>query len=265
VKNEKKVETLKELGLTTTEAKIYLTLIQKGPITAKEIAQISKIARPDVYRIISNLQKEGAIETLIAKPTIFEAVPAKNLVPSLLKRQIVKQEALYEKTEKLLSDLKRNPSSEIHREPSVDYTIVPGKEVIVQKLKQAVLDAEISVCTVTSKNRFSAAMLEFADAYEAALEKGVRIRLAVERHVPQKAAIKIAQTLMKDQNFEVKYFEGPPAAIVSIFDSKIALVTMSATAQLAGTSALWSSSSSFVKLAETYFEKRWDNANLIKF
>jgi hypothetical protein len=71
------------------------------------------------------------------------------------------------------------------------------------------------------------------------------------------------QTLSEDPDFEVKCFEGNPPAIVSIFDNKKAYVTLSATAQLAESSAIWSSNPSFIALAQNYFESEWSKASLV--
>jgi sugar-specific transcriptional regulator TrmB len=43
---EKHLETLVHLGLTSCQAKVYLAAIQSGTTTAKNISQVTKIARP---------------------------------------------------------------------------------------------------------------------------------------------------------------------------------------------------------------------------
>jgi sugar-specific transcriptional regulator TrmB len=265
LKIEERLSTLKELGLTIDEAKIYLTLVQEGPITAKEISRASGIARPYIYRIVADLMKGGAVEAPVTKPAVFKAVSAENLIPMLLERKMKKQKSLKEKTIELLSDLQNNRLHKLSKEPSFDYTIVPGREVIIKKLKDSIYDAEKSVYTVTSKARFSAAMFEFEEVYQAVLNRGVKIKLAVEKHVPDEKTLIIVRSLTRYPNFKVKYFNGPPPAIVSIWDDKKALVTISATAQLPGTSALWSSNPSFIELAQNYFEKRWKQAVSIDF
>ena len=143
-------------------------------------------------------------------------------------------------------------------EPGIDFAIIPGKEVIIQKLKESLLKTQISLCVVTSKSRFSASIDEFANAYRKALKKGVKIKIAAEQIAPSKA-LEIVQTLSRDQCFEVKYFKDPPPAIVSIFDAKEAYLTLAATAQLDSTSAILSNNLGFIALAQTYFEKMWNN------
>jgi len=53
------IKSLTNLGLTPTQAKIYLANLQTGQATAKAISQTSKIAREDIYRTLPSLQALG--------------------------------------------------------------------------------------------------------------------------------------------------------------------------------------------------------------
>ena len=262
MKNWERLVTLKELGLTNNQARTYLALLQAGPTTAKELAKTSKIARPDIYRILPALEKEGLVEKLMTRPASFEAVPPVYVLPTLLKHKTTKQYALKKKTKQLLSDLRNNHSKKEGLGTDTEFTIVPGKEVVVQRLRSSILESQMSVSVVTSNKRFSAAILEFASAYQKALEKGVKIRIATDYHAVTTTALKVLQTLSKDTRFEVRYFDASPAAIVGIFDNKEAFVSMSSTAQLAEAPAIWSNNLSFIALVQDYFENKWRNATI---
>ena len=71
---------------------------------------------------------------------------------------------------------------------------------------------------------------------------------------------KILQSLLTNSGFEVKFFPEAPEAIVSIFDGKEASVTLSAIANTAKASALWSNDLSFVALTQSYFKTKWNNS-----
>jgi sugar-specific transcriptional regulator TrmB len=260
VKREERIETLKELGLTFCQARTYLSLLQIGPATAKHIAETSKIARPDVYRIIPALQKEGIVEKLMTNPTTFHAISLTQVLPTMLKYKIAKLNKLKKKTEELLRDFKNSPAKGL-LETDAEFIMIPGKQAIIEKLKEALLKSQISASVVTSKNRFSAAILEFEKIYQKALEKGVKIKIATDRHIPQKKALEAIENLAKNPNFEVKYFDDVPPAVVSIFDNKEVSLILSAKAQLTGTSAIWSNNQSFMALAQDYFENKWIKAS----
>lgn len=50
------------LGVTKTELKIYLMLLNKGKCTAKELSDIINIPYTKVYGILSRLEKRGWIK-----------------------------------------------------------------------------------------------------------------------------------------------------------------------------------------------------------
>jgi sugar-specific transcriptional regulator TrmB len=260
LKSEERLQVLTKLGFTLDQARIYLALVQEGPATARKIAEISKIARPDIYRIIPTLQKEGVVEKHVTKPAIFQAIPLAFVLPIMLKRKTIEQNKLKKKTEELLSHFKNTHAKDL-QEAGTEFTIISRKEAIILRLKEALLKSQISVCVVTSQKRFSAAILEFEKIYRKDLKKGVKIRMATDRHIPQKEALKALQNLMEDSNFEVKYFDEAPKAIVSIFDNKEAIITLSATASLAEASAIWSNNPCFTALAQSYFENKWNQAS----
>jgi len=96
---------LKELGLNDNEIQIYLLLIQKGPLTASTIAELTKLHRTHVYDLLESLTNKAVVAYIIKEnKKYFQPVEPKKL-DVLLER---KQEQLNEDTEKLrklISDL----------------------------------------------------------------------------------------------------------------------------------------------------------------
>ncbi|USN45057.1 MAG: hypothetical protein H6502_03265 [Candidatus Woesearchaeota archaeon] len=54
---------LKEIGLTNAEIKIYLALLQKGPLTKTPLVNESKISGSKVYEVIEKLTTKGLISS----------------------------------------------------------------------------------------------------------------------------------------------------------------------------------------------------------
>lgn len=258
MKSQEQIKTLTELGLTLDQARTYLALTQASPATAKAISDISKIAKPDIYRIIPSLQEQGIVEKLVTKPASYQAIPMEHALPALLKRREAEQNRLRRKTEELLSDYRNNQSHGLL--DSAEVVVVPGKGAILNRLNEALLKTRYSLCVITSHKRFSAANLEFEKVYREILRKGGKIRIATDRHIPQKSSLKMMQTFADKASFEVRFFEDTVPSVVGIFDGKEAYVVLTATARLAEASALWSSNPSFVALAQNYFENKWSKA-----
>lgn len=61
MKNNKLIETLKELGLTENEAEVYFTSLSLGPSTIIKIARASEIKRTTVYSTVDSLRQKGLV------------------------------------------------------------------------------------------------------------------------------------------------------------------------------------------------------------
>lgn len=56
------IKFLSYLGLEFDESTVYLSLLNKGPMTVLELSRATKISRTNVYRIIERLKDQGFVE-----------------------------------------------------------------------------------------------------------------------------------------------------------------------------------------------------------
>ena len=81
-------ELLTSIGLSLTESKIYLTLLDKGELKAGEIVSYSKINSGRLYEILDALQSKGFISCVVKDGVkFFSAAP-----PTILRDYLEKQE-----------------------------------------------------------------------------------------------------------------------------------------------------------------------------
>ena len=102
---DESIEILVELGLTHTEAKVYTALLCLKRATAKNIHRASKVARQDVYQLLSDLQEKGLIEKIIGKPAKFKPIPASDAVSILTERRNEQSQKLKKKQSNTLEIL----------------------------------------------------------------------------------------------------------------------------------------------------------------
>ena len=72
--SESDIQALTNIGLTKLEAKVYLTLVRSGGLTAKSISNVSGIARQDIYRLTNDLMKKALVKKELNIPNNFEAI-----------------------------------------------------------------------------------------------------------------------------------------------------------------------------------------------
>jgi sugar-specific transcriptional regulator TrmB len=116
------------------------------------------------------LENKCLIEKEVNSPTRYTAVAPEIILPMLVKRKQTEIFDLKTKAE-AIADSFRNKQPQM---PEVTeegkekpfFKVIPGKEVIVHRLKRLLQEAQVSVDVVTTHKRFSSAILEFAEDYK---------------------------------------------------------------------------------------------------
>lgn len=84
--DEDAVEGLKQLGLTTYEARVFLALQKLGSASASEISKVADVPRSQVYGAAENLEDRGLVEIQQSTPTVYRPVPLEEARTRLLDR-----------------------------------------------------------------------------------------------------------------------------------------------------------------------------------
>lgn len=69
------VESLRTLGLTDYEARVYSTLVALGQADAKQVYEYLGASKPNVYESLKSLSARGFVLTVSAKPAVYKAAP----------------------------------------------------------------------------------------------------------------------------------------------------------------------------------------------
>jgi sugar-specific transcriptional regulator TrmB len=254
------VQTLRRLGLTSNQARVYLALARSGMSTAKTISIVSKIPREDVYRIMPQLQTLGLVEKEITAPAMFKAIPVEETVLSLVRRRIEETSELQTKAKELLRNFKQNIAIENVEAEEPQFILISGREASLQRRRRATNNAQRSIVAVTSWKRFPRGLYTYAEEVKKALGRGVEIRFVTEKPGDEDSIPKIMADLMKNPSFKIRYTTAPPAVIVAVYDKKEVYVVTSATADMEEFPALWSNNLSLLTLAQKYFELMWSTS-----
>lgn len=258
------IQTLMHLGLTCSEATIYLTLVKLRKSGAKKIANMANIARPDVYRIMPCLEQLGLAEKILAKPIEYKATPLKNGYQILLQNKSQEFIELKDKT----IDLIENTND------TIDKGTLPDEEQNFVLISSKTLHQK-NVALECAKTRYSLDVIDkwgglwFQIFYRhqihiKALKRGVKIRIITEKH-DGFLADKIPVLLNNNPLFEIRYITSPIPIRAEIYDGKKVDMSTKPANDTEVTPSLWSNNQQFVKLMTAYFEETWEKAELPKF
>ncbi|AEA46077.1 TrmB family transcriptional regulator [Archaeoglobus veneficus] len=134
---EKLVDALRSFGLSEYEAKVLLSLIAEGELTAKQIAELSGVPRTSVYEVVKGLMAKGLVQAG-GKPMKFRALPSDELMNLFSRR-------LKENIEFLKREL---PSVESSKREEV-VRIYTG-EVAINALKESIEGARREIIVATT-------------------------------------------------------------------------------------------------------------------
>lgn len=81
------IERLQQLGFNESEARLYVALLQRQPLTGYELAKVSGVPRPNVYGVLQKLEQRGAVVRLDNPDgTRYAPVPFDELLQRLRQR-----------------------------------------------------------------------------------------------------------------------------------------------------------------------------------
>ncbi len=251
---EENIRTLSDLGLTSGQAKIYLALLRTGTASIRKIALASGVARPDAYRVLSELQEMGIVEKIVALPTEVKPLPIEDAIGILMLRKTKESLDLNKRAGKLLEHLKEKTIGP-HIEDN-QFFLIQGDaiELELQKLLEKAKD-NISIM-ISRKEMLQWLINRYAKILKA-LKRGVTIKIITEESCGTNLSKKII-SLQKFPNFECRCIVGFPAVGFRMCDNQEILLTTSNLK--ANYVAVFSNNSSLIKLAQNYFSSAWFSA-----
>lgn len=256
------VSTLTELGLSVSQAKIYLALAKSRSLKAHEISLISGITRPDVYRVIAQLEKEGFVERTISKPEKFRGISVEKCVAELMQRRLMKTAELQKKTLTLTQNFKRvTEKDEISEGPQ--FKLIPSRSAVYAKAEKMIRSVEETICFMALRRRMIAWVSSYSHLLENALTRKVDFRIIIPKPEANERLGEPLEALMKYPSFDLRLCSVPPNVGFSVWDRKEILLSTSSVDTPYPQPTLWSDNKAAVDLAQDYFDIMWKKAQKI--
>lgn len=141
--SEEILKFLKELGLTSLEAKAYVTLLINGEMSAKELAKVMNVHFSQLYNIMSSLEVKGFIEVQEGRPKRYKTVD----IGYVASRRIAEIRSRAKKIKKILEQVRQSPT---YSRPSIWITL--GMRNILRNLVELINNAKYDTFIVIHKD-----------------------------------------------------------------------------------------------------------------
>lgn len=207
---------LREMGLTESEANVYLALLKNGPSLAGAISRKTGIHRRNIYDITERLIKKGVIGYMLKNNRrLFEAVNPEKFVEILKEKESGLMEGL--------PMLKEMYASTKEKQETLFYKGVEGlksvfqdqlednKEVLILGASKSAFDVLPFYFKWYDKDRVKKRIKARIISSE---ELGKKIPLAEIRYLPQKYANPLAINIYKDKVSIILWKKSPIAIVI---------------------------------------------------
>ena len=263
---EEYIKILAELGLTLTEAKVYMSLLGLKIATANLIHHRSNVARQEVYRVLSDLEKKGLIEKIIDRPTKFRAIPANNAISILLQKKTEHHNRLRKKAINRFRNFELDCEETLPNKIDTKLIMLSKSQTHptsqTDKLGKAVDNAQKSVLCSTTLPLFAKIKFKDEHTWKKAVKRNVKFRIIIGRKRPkEKPELKLDPELKNTDYFEVRLSPTVLPVCVLLVDEKQAFCRLGSTENHP---VLWSTNPNFVSLIKDYFEMKWNYLSMIE-
>lgn len=148
MRKEKIINTLTDLGLKKTEAKVYFYLAKKGPKQAKEIVKAVGVTKQRLYPILKALQSKAVINASLDRPATFSAISYERLLDLFAKTKLEEAKIIEANKNELLLDWKY--ISALNKFNSQGkFSIIKGHKYVFSKIKQMIEETECSFSVIS--------------------------------------------------------------------------------------------------------------------
>jgi len=247
--DERLLRALRNLGLSSYEARVYICLVRHGALTASEISSLSKVPFSRVYDVLASLDMGGWITIEQGRPRKY--VPkspretAKAAVLAAQDRLAEWEQIVIEDLQPLFDEKTKISAPEVH--------ILHGSSNVRAKLNVALGQAERTV--LLSWGEVSQEDINFLGPILVHLRKrGVAIKILVSERTLTPKVRRLIRAVGEGRRRREIYGGG------AIIDGRQAVIILTTGAKPL---AIWSSHTELADLAKTYFLYLWNTAQEI--
>jgi sugar-specific transcriptional regulator TrmB len=257
-------QTLVGLGLTYRQARTYLTILDIGDSSARNIAKASNVSRPNLYTTISSLEKLGLVEKIIKTPTIFRAVPLKIAVKTLIRNKTAEYVSLKKKSRELLerAEAQLKSNNMILPEENQSFVLLPLSEDFKRRVYQAYNRAQTSLKVVGPLRMFQGWDKADIQVFERGCKRGVKFQLLIhEQSYDDKLLLPFMTR--KSALFEIRLTPTLLPLLFCLFDKTELFFGTTSEQDITMNPQLWTSNQCMISIVDEYFEGIWQKAKQI--
>jgi sugar-specific transcriptional regulator TrmB len=250
--NEEKV--LTNLGLTSSEARVFLALARMGPSKVTSISQSSGIHRTHLYEVLKSLESRGFVEKQLDSG-IYLAIPLNEAAQFLVRDRQQEISKLESEIKEISESLPRNNREE-HKKPEILLT--SNKNYTFNRGQKYLESAKTQIDQMHTWKRFTQLWQRFETTFADAFARDVKIRQIVEFPPDMSQAKKfLSKEIFANPLFEVRFVPTTGGNLTIIDNERLYLSTSKDKENLGETPLLFSDYEGLLGLMQTFYAYSW--------
>jgi sugar-specific transcriptional regulator TrmB len=224
MKHQNRAE-LVEVGLSPTEAQVYLALLETHVLSASAIATTTGLSRTAVYQILCALSDKGLVESGAGYGSKFAAVAPERALSALIAHD---EEALSQRkkvaetlSQRLAALADSTEASEAVPEELIQ--VIRNPKVVAERFERLQLETERQIDIFTKPPFFNRTG---NPAQQKALRRGVRARSLYEKAALEDPAVKPFFKDWLSTGEEARIYDGELPHKLVIFDRAVVLMPL---------------------------------------
>ena len=254
------VRFLEKIGLTRSQANLYLALVIIGNSDALTISRQTKTPRTETYRLLDELEEIGLVEKQLGVPNFYEATPVRLGIESLLIKKYEEYQQDRREVDKFLAGYEKSEKKQDANQPKI--TVSKGKQKLISVLKYGMDNVLSSVDFVTPMKRWLNIYENCQDNIKKSLERGVTYRGLLETSDNVNHDLDNIPALQQRTHLELRMVRTICGKNYVVFDKREAAFNYSPEKSLNETVTLWTNHPILVAILKEHYETLWRNAAL---
>ena len=251
-------EVLTNLGLTSSQAKVYLTLVYNGPSKVMAISKNSGIHRAHLYEILRTMEETGFVEKKL-ETGMYLATPLKEVAPILIRK---KQQEIAKLETDVNKIVEYTPTKTATTENKPEISLTLNRKRTLNMVQRYIENAKCEIELMQTWKRFIQFWEYYEKSIDKATEKGVTIKEVVEFPKDcRKAREFLRKRVFKNRLIELKFVNKTGGNFAIVDHSMLLLSTTQESANLGETPFLLSNYEGLMRLLQDYFELSWQTAD----
>ncbi|MCL7416633.1 MAG: TrmB family transcriptional regulator [Halalkalicoccus sp.] len=264
---------LRDLGLSEYETRVYRALLHTGPTTAKELSRTSEVPMGRIYDVLNGIEGHGLIRSQTAsRPKKYVAVEPETALERLLEDKRREAEETIGRYEEIVETL----SGELESAEPIEeqfWTAAVGDGETLELLLERLAAADERIVMVVANRSPQFDFGEIGDVVterlEDAVERGVDVSVLMTQEVveslPESVGERYRSRLSNDPSFSVRTAEDLDGTFNLVDDVEVVLQVSNPLRPGEVFAVIDLKDPAFATEVHEEFAPRWEEANPLSF